>query len=312
MPEPQPVSLSALLARFRQAPCPFYERRLDAAGFKRLADLDARSWARVPLTRHEDILHDQLEHLPHGTRRFRNAEHPVRAGISGSGDGLLVLTWTAADLAGERAAGTRLLQRLGVTPGMRVANTLPGALATPGALLLGDSIEELGALDIPLGVIDSDSAARGAWELMDRVLPDVVILDIASAPRLFAAAPAAARGWWRGIIWLRDASDPGAAAAAPPATGFTGWQRAWLAVAEATSFVAHSCAALRFHANDHVLVEVVDEATGATAEPGQVGTLVLTPLAGDTLLLRYASGIRARAVPPPCACGAEGVGLELN
>src|SRR5262249_21350049 len=154
------------LARILAAPSEFYRRRGLAGPFDRL-----------PLTRREDLVRDQLAHLPHGTRRTAGAGAPARTGVSGTGDTLLLLTWSASELARERAAGVRLFGRLGVRPGMRVANTLPGALATPGALLLGDVVEELGGLDVPLGPVAGEAAARQAWELVDRVEPDVLVLD---------------------------------------------------------------------------------------------------------------------------------------
>src|SRR5881396_1327927 len=183
---------------------------------------DRRAPMSAPLTHRTDLVCDQRTHPPHGTRRPPGAAPPVRLGVSGSGAELLVLAWSAADLARERAAGTRLLTRLGVAPGMRVANTLPGALATPGSLLLGDVVEELGALDVPLGQVDA-AAARQAWELIDRVTPDVTVLDDASAAPFLAAAPPAERPWWRGIVWLRVGARTARAAAAP-AAGFRGCQ----------------------------------------------------------------------------------------
>src|SRR5690242_15431786 len=94
-----------------------------------------------PVVRHDDLVRDQLAHPPLGSRRPAGAPPVVRAGIAASGERLLVLAWSAAELARERAAGVRLFRRLGVEAGMRVANTLPGALATPGSLLLGDVVE---------------------------------------------------------------------------------------------------------------------------------------------------------------------------
>src|SRR5439155_687203 len=171
-------------------------------------------------------------HPPHGTRRPPGAAPPVRLGVSGSGAELLVLAWSAADLARERVAGTRVLARLGVAPGMRVANTLPGALATPGSLLLGDVVEELSALDVPLGAVEDAAAARQAWDLVERVTPDVIVLDDATTATFLAAAPPAERPWWRGIVWLRVGACA-ARPALPAAAGFAGWQREWLAVKEA-------------------------------------------------------------------------------
>lgn len=274
------------------------------------ADPSSATPARLLLTRREEILRDQLAHPPYGTRRFADAPPPVRLGMAGSGADLLVLAWSAAALARERAAGTRLFRRLGITPGMRVANTLPGALVTPGSLLLGDVIEELGGLDVPLGAVDGVPAARQAWELLVRVEPEVVIVDDASAGHLFAAAPGAAYPWWRGLVRLRRGASAGRPADPPPA--FAGWERTWLAVPEATSFVAGSCPAVCFHVDEGVVAEVVDEATGVVRSVGEDGVLALTPLGGDVPLLRFASGVRGRALAEPCPCGAGGVVLTLG
>ncbi len=259
------------------------------------------------LTRREDLLRDQLAHPPRVSRRPAGAPAPVRVGVTGTGASLLVLSWSPAELARERAAGVRLLERFGLRAGMRVANTLPGALATPGALLLGDVVEELGALDVPLGAVDGEAAARAGWELFDRVEPDVVVVG---DPAFLAAAPPGARPWWRGIVWLRTAAAP-VATAVPPGAGFDGWQRTWLAVPEATSFVAGTCAASRFHVDERVLGEVADPRTGETLPAGRDGTLVLTALDLDAPPIRYASEVPARIAPGPCPCGAAGVTLEV-
>jgi hypothetical protein len=228
---------------------------------------------------------------PATLRTRRAGAPPVRAGVTGSGPDLLVLTWTAAELARERAAGTRLLGRLGVRAGMRVANALPGALATPGSLLLGDVVEELGGLDVPLGAIESDAAARAAWELIDRVEAQVLVVDAPSATMLFRAAPPGARTWWAGIVWLRGGRAEGRVA---PPPGFAGWERTWLAVPEATCFVAGTCARERFHVDDAVRAGVVD------------GKLVLTPAGAERV---FVTARAARLVD--CACGTPGTVMEL-
>src|SRR5689334_13410659 len=129
------------------------------------------------VTRRPDLVADQLARPPWGSRRFAPDDPPVRVGATGSGADLLLLGWTARELADEVAAGARLFGRLGVTPGMRIANTLPGALATPGALLVGDVVEAIGALDVPLGAIESEAGARAAWELFDRVQATVLVAE---------------------------------------------------------------------------------------------------------------------------------------
>jgi hypothetical protein len=255
-----------------------------------------------------ELVADQLAHPPLGTRRPAGAAAPVRVGVTGTGKDLLVLGWSARELARERAAGSRLLSRLGVARGMRVANTLHGALATPGSLLLGDVIEEIGALDVPLGTVDGDASARAAWELVDRVEPQVLVL--ADARAFLAAAPAVARPWWQGVVWLRtDAGSP--ACEVPAHAGFTGWQRTWLAVPEATSFVAGECAASRLHPDERVVVEVVDPEARSQVPPGREGTLIVTALDLDAAPARYLTTLIVRTAGDPCDCGVAGVVLDV-
>ncbi|HUI28249.1 MAG TPA: hypothetical protein VL403_19370, partial [Candidatus Kryptonia bacterium] len=115
------AAIVTLLRRAVHAPSPFYRRRLNEAGLRDTAEIVPETLTRLPLTRRAELVRDQLAQLPHGSRRFADAGVPVRAGATGSGETLLVLTWSAADLARERAAGARLLGRLGVAAGMRVA-----------------------------------------------------------------------------------------------------------------------------------------------------------------------------------------------
>lgn len=223
----------------------------------------------MPPSRRADLLARQVAQPPFGDRRFAAGDPPVRAGATGTGDDLLVLAWSATELAAEIAAGTRVLGALGIQPGMRVANTLPGALVTPGALLLGDVNEAIGALDVPLGVVESAASARGAWELVDRVECAVLVLAPEMAAPFLDAAGTAARPWWQGIVWLDR--GPRAARPAVPA-GFGGWQRAWLALPEATSFVGGAMA-------DDGRYRV-DEAARATVDDGEL------------ILDGYATGLR--------------------
>src|SRR5262249_8879146 len=153
-------------------------------------------------------------------------------------------------------------------PGMRVANALPGALATPGALLLGDVIEAIGGLDVPLGVVDSPAAAKSAWELLDRGEPIVVVLTASSPAKLFEHEPPRDRPWWKLVVWLHSDEVTDAARPAPP-PGVSVEQRIWLAAPEAASFVAHSCPQGRFHVDQGVFAEI------------ESGMLTLTRTAGD-------------------------------
>jgi phenylacetate-coenzyme A ligase PaaK-like adenylate-forming protein len=263
------------------------------------------------LITHADLVRDQLAHPPLGSMRAPGAGTPVRAGISGTGKDLLVLGWSANDLQRERAAGVRLLTQLGLGAEMRIANALPGALTTPGSLLLGDVVQDLGGLDVPLGAVDSEAAAKQAWTLIDLVEPAVIVLNTPSALQLFGAAPARKRPWLRGIIWLQIDGDGGGVPAVGEAAGFSGWERTWLAVPEVTSFVAVSCSAQRFHLDTRVDVDVVDGSKGSSMDDGEVGELAITALDMETDLRRYLSRVRGRTMDQRCPCGTDGHTLTL-
>jgi hypothetical protein len=241
-----------------------------------------------------DLLADQRAYPPFGHRAFTADDPPVRVGVTGTGDDLLLFVWSATDLAREVEAGTRVLGGLGVRTGLRVGNTLPGALATPGALLLGDVNEAIGALDVPLGTVETEAAARAAWELVDRVQCQILVLVPETAETLFRAAPAVPRPWLDGIVWLRQ---PGAGASPLAPAGFGRWQRTWLAVPEVTSFAAGSCDRGLLHVDAGVSAEIVD------------GQLVLVPRGSAVAPGPFISGIAARSVR--CACGAGDEALEF-
>ncbi len=249
------------------------------------------------VTLRSELIRSQKAAVPLPTRSS-TGEAYVRTGATGSGEDLLVLRWTAADLARERAAGARMLGGFGVCAGMRVANTLAGALVSPGSLLLGDVVEEIGGLDVPLGFTSNEAAAKAAWELMDRVQPEVLIVDGASCGPLFAAAPQQTRTWLQGIVWLRTGSNA-ERAQLPPSVGFAGWQRGWLAVAEVSSFVAGECARGNYHVDREVEAEILE------------GKLLLSASAAATAPRRYASGIRASQLTS-CPCAVVGMSLALT
>jgi len=247
----------------------------------------------LPARSRAEVVAEQMAAPPFGARTFAADDGPVRVGITGHGETLLLLGWSERDLARERAVGARIFAQLGIRGQMRIANALPGALATPGALIVGDVDEELGALDVPLGVIETDAAAKVAWELLDRVEVSVLILDPRTAGPLLAAIPPQARPWWNGIVWL---CRPGAAEAPPEVPALPGWRRRWLAVPEVSSFVAGECARGRFH---------VDAAFEPTVDAGE---LVLGPL-HTGVRWRYRTEWPAHGLGT-CACGASAPALE--
>src|SRR5262245_42849842 len=96
-------TLDAVIARILGSRDTFQTEKLAAAGIESSAQATER-WERVALTRRIDLVRDQLGHPPLGRRRLQGAPAPVRTGAIGSGDDLLVLTWSAEELARDRAA----------------------------------------------------------------------------------------------------------------------------------------------------------------------------------------------------------------
>ena len=116
----------------------------------------------------------------------------------------------------------------------------------------------------------------------------MIVLNETSATHLFAAVPAGARSWWKGIVWLRTDDVAGVERPVPPPP-FAGWQKTWLSVPDVASFVAHEVAPGRFQLDEGVHGEAVD------------GRLVLTTLGRDVALVRYPSRVAVRAIDPATA-----------
>ena len=241
-----------------------------------------------PIVRPADLDLDRLAD-PVGDARVEGAPLPVRLGVCERGGATIVLTWSAAGLAREAEEGARMLAAAGAAPGMRIANTLEGGLTTPGSLLLGDAVERLGALDVPLGPVRDAKVAEAMRDLVDAIGAEVVVVDEASAPafldRLVASPPAAL-----GLV-LR--LGMGTTRHAPFAS------LRWLAVPEIASFFALECALGNWHVAPSVRIEEAEE------------RLLLSSGESETPLHRYDARLRGRRLRGPCACGRAGAALEL-
>jgi hypothetical protein len=62
----------------------------------------------MSLVHRADLVAEQLASPPWGRHGFASDDPPVRIGTTGSGKDLVLLGWTAGQLAAEIAAGTRL------------------------------------------------------------------------------------------------------------------------------------------------------------------------------------------------------------
>ncbi len=271
------TALRARLARLWHASS-FWRRRFEEAGFASAPEaLD-----RLAVTTAEELAADELAHLPGGS--WRDATAFSRAGVPCREQALGILLFTADDLSREARVGAGALRAAGLESGRRSTNTLPGAIATPGSLLVGDAVEALGSLDMPVGPIDTPASCAVAWDFWQRVQPDFAIVDAKGACDLAGLLDEKqVSATWLGLSGLavvtdlRD-SEPVTAGFDVPVTRIAG-------LAECFGLMcARSSEGAYFPPADEILVEVLD------------GQLVLTALVHSAALVRYAPGVRARVV----------------
>ena len=274
-----------------------------AAIARRLADLYARDgfwrerWRRAGIARAPesldglepvriaDLAADERAHPPYGS--WRAASSFVRVGVPARDSALEMLVFTAEDLEAEARVGAIALAAAGLAPGGRETNAFAGGLATPGSLVVGDSAQVLGALDMPVGPIAAAGPRDTAFDFWQRVKPDFAVLDPAGVRDL--ASLLADKKTTAGDIGIRaaalvtDLRDP--APSLPdlgvPMTRIVG-------LPEAFSLLAARDAHGVFVApGSEVVLEVQD------------GELLVTTLRHSAALVRYAPGVRARLVEAP-------------
>ncbi|MEW6269147.1 MAG: hypothetical protein AB1689_07595 [Thermodesulfobacteriota bacterium] len=260
---------------------PFWRDRWLLSGFTRAPEtLDGLAPVGV-----EELAADERAHPPYGS--WRAATAFVRVGVPVRPSPLEMVVFTAADLELESRVGALALSAVGLAPGGRETNTLPGGLATPGSLVVGDAAQALGALDMPVGPIADGPPRDTAFDFWQRVKPDFAVLDPAGAAHLARLlhdkGTTATDMGIRAAVLVSDLRDPlpDAPELGVPVARIVG-------LAEAFSLLAPCDADGVFTVpRADVLVELLD------------GELVLTTLRHSAALVRYATGVRARLVPPP-------------
>jgi hypothetical protein len=274
-----------------------------AAIARRLADLFVRDgfwrerWRRAGLSRApesldglepvriDELAADERAHPPYGS--WHAASSFVRVGVPARDSALEMLVFTTEDLAAEARVGALALSAAGLAPGGRETNAFAGGLPTPGSLVVGDSAQALGALDMPVGPITAAGPRDTAFDFWQRVKPDFAVLDPAGVrdlASLLAEKKTTANDLGlRAAALVTDLRDP--APEVPdlgvPVTRIVG-------LAEAFSLLAACDAHGTFVApGTEVVLEVQD------------GELLVTTLNHSAALVRYAPGVRARLVDPP-------------
>jgi phenylacetate-CoA ligase len=281
-------------------------RALRAAGVERLlARVRAAGnlrWPRpapsrleaFPILSSEDFAAEVEAHPPFG--RFAvGGEALIRAGLATAGLPRPVpIAWSRADLDREAALGARALARAGLRARSRTSDTLDGGLVSPGTLAVTDALDTLDALALPVGPIVADAPLERAREVWEIVRPAALIVDEKSLAFLERHAEL---GPFVVLLTVADAER----LAAPPRPEIC----RIFSIPQVCTFAAGECAARAgYHvAEDAVVVEVVDPASGSPVRDGQSGRLLITALDRALPIIRLDVGLRGRLDRDPCACG---------
>ena len=291
------------LARALVGANPFWTARWRAAGVVSAEDL--RGWddfARLPLTSKRELVDDQAAHAPFGSNLTYALERYVRVHQT-SGTTAAPLRWLDTQASWEWWARcwAFVLAGAGVRPDDRAFFPFSFGLFV-GFWAGFEGARALGALAIPGG--GQDSPARLAT--IETLGATVLVCTPSYALHLLQVARE--RGIDAAKLPVRitvHAGEPGAGIPSVRSRIEAGWGARAFDHAGMTEMGAYGyeCEAqCGLHVNESEFVaEVIDPATGAPADEGE---LVLTNLGRvGSPLIRYRTGDRVRVAATPCACG---------
>ena len=298
------------LARAAVGANPFWTAKWRAAGLASAEDL--RGWddfAGLPLTSKRELAEDQAAHGLFGTNLTYPLERYVRVHQT-SGTTGAPLRWLDTQESWEWWAHCWgfVLAAAGVRRGDRAF--VPFSFGLFVGFWAGfEGARALGALAIPGG--GQDSPTRLAT--METLGATVLVCTPSYALHLLQVARE--RGVDPAALPVRitvHAGEPGAGIPSVRARIEAGWGARAFDHAGMTEMGAYGyeCEAQAgLHVNESEFVaEVIDPATGAPAEEGE---LVLTNLGRlGSPLIRYRTGDRVRRASAPCACGRTFARLE--
>ena len=255
---------------------PFYRARLSAARIEPPAFVGLSDLSRLPLLTIEDVLADETLHPPHG--RFTVA--PTTWWIERElGRPEPRRVWTDGDVSHRADLAARALWAAGARPGRPIDLSI-GPDDPSLARALDAAIGRIAATTtdgyLPVGMrplrVSSDRSSRRS-DLSRRAEADVDVI-------------------WRLGETVEDGKAEGPMSVfGIPFVGPT---------------LAHGCpeqSGLHW-AQDHLLVEIVDPASGASCPPGVEGRLVLTELTREgSPLIRFATEYVTVLDDTACGCG---------
>ena len=289
---------------------PFWTAKWREAGLRSAGDL--RGWhdfARLPLTTKTELAEDQTAHALFGTNLTYPLERYVRVHQT-SGTTGVPLRWLDTQESWEwwaRCWGF-VLAGAGVTAADRAFFPFSFGLFV-GFWAGFEGARALGALAIPGG--GQDSPTRLA--VMQTLGATVLVCTPSYALHLLQIARE--RGVDPAALPVRvtvHAGEPGAGIPSVRARIEAGWgarafDHAGMTEMGAYGYECQEQAGLHVNESEFI-AQVIDPATGAAADEGE---LVLTNLGRfGSPLIRYRTGDRVRRATTPCACGRTFLRLE--
>ncbi len=282
---------------------PFLRRKWQAAGVRRVEDLDGwDAFRRLPFTAKQELAEDQAATPPFGTNLTYPLARYVRVHQT-SGTTGAPIRWleTPESWAWWARCWASVFRGAGVTAEDRVFFPFSFGLFV-GFWAGFEGARALGALAIPGGGQDSPTRlhtmeALGATVLVCTPSYALHLIEVARERGLDLAK-------WPVRVTVH-AGEPGAGIPAVRARIEAGFGARAYDHAGMTEVGAHAfeCAAQAgLHVNEaEFIAEVIDPATG---EPAEAGELVLTNLGrAGSPAVRYRSGDRVRLSRDPCPCG---------
>jgi phenylacetate-CoA ligase len=282
---------------------PFLRRKWQAAGVRRVEDLDGwDAFRRLPFTAKQELAEDQAATPPFGTNLTYPLARYVRVHQT-SGTTGAPIRWleTPESWAWWARCWESVFRGAGVTAEDRVFFPFSFGLFV-GFWAGFEGARALGALAIPGGGQDSPTRlhtmeALGATVLVCTPSYALHLIEVARERGLDLAK-------WPVRVTVH-AGEPGAGIPAVRARieagfGARAYDHAGMTEVGAHAFECATQAGL--HVNEaEFIAEVIDPATG---EPAEAGELVLTNLGrAGSPAVRYRSGDRVRLSRDPCPCG---------
>ncbi len=286
----QSERLRDMVGRIFENPVPLFKRKLEEAGIESADDIKSvDDINEIPLTVKQDLRDAEAGEPPFGDYRF-TTDGVVRLGTSTGTTGTpTIAIFTKKDIWIECESAARNWWRNGWRPGQVVTHAHPAYLYG-GGLMLTNTLEYFGMLNIWVEPPETDEAAIKGLDMWDRVPPDVSMVAFSLGRFQEVAAKEG-----REVNLPNFQLGGGGGKGLPLMT----------AGLECYAYVGGPCTespGAHVH-EDWSVVQAIDPKTGREVPDGEWGNLTVTTLDRDNGLLRYDLEEACMIVRDECPCG---------